>query len=35
MFPFWIDPTCLSLCEVTASIGALLAIVNAMLGRPA
>jgi hypothetical protein len=35
MFPFWVDPSSLSLCEVVASLGALITLVNSLFCRPA
>jgi len=35
MFPFWIDPTCLSLSEIAAALTGLAVVVNTLIGRPA
>lgn len=35
MFPFWIDPACLSLTEIAAALTGLVVVVNLLLGRPA
>lgn len=35
MLPFWIDPSCLSLTEITVALAGLAVVVNTLLGRAA